>query len=145
MKRQISRQSAILNSALARVPPAMPRVLDKVGIGKAGIGNPPKAPCHVDMTWDPPHAENISYREFVKDEKTIDAVIRNIEIIGEAANNIPEYVKNQHSEIEWRKIVGMRNRLIHGYFGIDYEIVWTVIENQFDNLQVKIENILENE
>ncbi|MFH1322121.1 MAG: DUF86 domain-containing protein [Bacteroidota bacterium] len=91
------------------------------------------------------YTNNISYNEFIKDNRTKDAVIRNIEIIGEAANNIPEYIKNQYPEIEWHKIIGMRNRLIHAYFGIDYQIVWNIITKQIIEFQIKIRKILTNE
>jgi len=60
---------------------------------------------------------------FVHDEKTADAVVRNLEIIGEAARRIPEPFKMQHPEIEWMKIVGLRNRIVHAYFGVDLEII----------------------
>jgi uncharacterized protein with HEPN domain len=68
----------------------------------------------------------MSFDDFANDDKTIDAVVRNFEIIGEAANRIPENFKTNHPEIEWRRIVGFRNRIIHEYFGIDYETVWKI-------------------
>lgn len=68
----------------------------------------------------------MNYTDFIADEKTIDAVVRNFEIIGEAANRIPEEFKMQHPEIEWRRIIGLRNRVIHEYFGIDYETIWKI-------------------
>jgi uncharacterized protein with HEPN domain len=58
--------------------------------------------------------------------KTIDAVIRNFEIIGEAANRLPEIFKDQHPDIDWHRIRGFRNRIVHDYMGIDYEIVWEI-------------------
>jgi uncharacterized protein with HEPN domain len=60
---------------------------------------------------------------FQSDEKTTDAVVRNLEIIGEAAGHLPEDFTNQHSEIEWVKIVGLRNRIVHEYFGVDLQII----------------------
>ncbi len=74
------------------------------------------------------YTSGLSYEQFTHDEKTIDATVRNFEIIGEAANRIPEDYKLQHPEIEWRQIVGLRNRIIHEYFGIDYEILWDIKE-----------------
>jgi len=74
----------------------------------------------------------------------MDAVIRNIEIIGEAANKIPKNVQKKHSEIEWHKIISMRNRIVHEYFGVDYEILWNIISQNLDNLRIKIKNILDN-
>ena len=70
--------------------------------------------------------EGMSYDDFIADDKTIDAVVRNFEIIGEAANRVSEDFKTEHPEIEWRRMVGLRNRIIHEYFGIDYEAVWKI-------------------
>jgi uncharacterized protein with HEPN domain len=66
--------------------------------------------------------------QFKADPKTVDAVIRNFEIIGEAANRFPEAFKEAHPEIDWHRIRGFRNRIVHDYFGIDYSIVWVVKE-----------------
>ena len=60
---------------------------------------------------------------FLQDEKTVDAVVRNLEIIGEAANRLPEEFTSEHPEIAWRKIIGLRHRIVHNYFGIDAEII----------------------
>jgi len=75
------------------------------------------------------YTDNISFGEFTKDSKTIDAVIRNFEIIGEAANHLPESFKDLHPGIDWHRIRGFRNRIVHDYFGIDYEIVWEIKKN----------------
>eukprot|EP01041_Mallomonas_annulata_P032472 gene32472-54957_t len=66
----------------------------------------------------------LTLEQFSVDSKTVDAVIRNFEIIGEAANRLSEDFKETHSEIDWHKIRGFRNRIVHDYFGIDYSIVW---------------------
>ena len=71
----------------------------------------------------------MSYDDFILDSKTVDAVIRNFEIIGEAANRLPEGFKEQYPEIEWHRIRGLRNRVVHDYSGIDYAIVWQIIES----------------
>jgi len=63
-----------------------------------------------------------SFEDFTKDSKTVDAVIRNFEIIGEAANRLPEEFKDRFSEIDWHRILGFRNRIVHDYFGIDYSM-----------------------
>lgn len=60
---------------------------------------------------------------FVKDDKTVDSVVRNLEIIGEAANRLPQDFKTQHSDIDWPKVIGLRHRIVHDYFNIDVEIV----------------------
>ena len=73
------------------------------------------------------YVAGFSYDDFVSDDRTKDAVVRNLEIIGEAAKQIPEQIKERHPEIPWKQITGMRNRLIHGYFVVDYGIVWDII------------------
>lgn len=70
----------------------------------------------------------LTLEQFTVDSKTVDAVIRNFEIIGEAANRLPEEFKETHPEIDWHRIRGFRNRIVHDYFGIDYSIVWTIKE-----------------
>lgn len=89
------------------------------------------------------YTSGMSYADFTTDDKTIDAVVRNFEIIGEAANRIPEDYKIQHPEIEWRQIIGLRNRVIHEYFGIDYEILWHIIENNLSELQERVSHLLQ--
>ena len=66
---------------------------------------------------------------FSTDSKTVDAVVRNFKIIGEAVNRLPEDFKNQYQNIDWHKIRGFRNRIVHDYFGIDYQIVWQIKEH----------------
>jgi uncharacterized protein with HEPN domain len=75
------------------------------------------------------YIENYSYEQFVHDSKTTDAVIRNFEIIGEAANRLPENFKSKNDTIDWQRIRGFRNRIVHDYFGIDYSIVWEIIKD----------------
>jgi len=82
-----------------------------------------------------------TYNQFIEDSKTLDAVIRNFEIIGKAANRLPEEFKEKHSSINWFRIIGFRNRIVHDYMGIDYEIVWTIIQKDIDKLYVDISNI----
>lgn len=78
--------------------------------------------------------KGLSYREFRDDAKTFDAVVRNLEIIGEAAKKIPDVLRRTHSEIEWKKIAGLRDILIHEYFGIDAELVWDIVQNKIPKL-----------
>jgi uncharacterized protein with HEPN domain len=74
----------------------------------------------------------------------LDAVVRNFEVIGEAANRIDQEFRDENPEIEWKRIRGFRNRIVHEYFGIDYEIVWEIIENYLDELINWLETILDS-
>ena len=80
------------------------------------------------------YTKDFNFETFLADEKTIDAVVRNFEVIGEAANHIDSDFRDKNPEIEWNRIRGFRNRIVHEYFGIDYEIVWTIIDSYLDEL-----------
>ncbi|HNS19991.1 MAG TPA: DUF86 domain-containing protein [Sedimentisphaerales bacterium] len=83
----------------------------------------------------------MSFDSFIHDEKTVDAVVRNIEIIGEAANRLPDEFKESHSDIEWYKVVGLRNRVVHEYFGIDLDIIWQILHRDLPGLQAHIKRV----
>ena len=87
------------------------------------------------------YTAKLSLDEFLDDSKTLDAVIRNFEIIGEAARRIPEDFKNKHSSINWLHIIGFRNRIIHDYMGIDYKIVWRIVQNDLNKLVADLTEI----
>ncbi|MBU1622921.1 MAG: DUF86 domain-containing protein [Candidatus Woesearchaeota archaeon] len=72
------------------------------------------------------------------------AIIRSLEIIGEAVKNIPNSFRNKYPKIEWNKITGMRDKLIHHYFGLDFDTVWNVIENELPKLKKQVEKIIED-
>ena len=74
------------------------------------------------------------YAVFAGDSRTQDAVIRNLGIIGEAARSLPEHIRMLAPEIEWRKMIGLRNLLVHEYFGISIQIVWDIVSNKLDDL-----------
>lgn len=76
---------------------------------------------------------NRTYDEFIFDRMCKDAVVRNFEVAGEAANYISPDFKTKHPQIEWRKMTDLRNRFIHHYFGIDYEIMWRIINEEIKN------------
>jgi uncharacterized protein with HEPN domain len=86
----------------------------------------------------PRYIEGLSFDAFSNDQKSIDAVVRNLEIIGEAANRLPDDFKEKHPEVEWHKVVGLRNRIIHDYFGIDLKIIWQIIHADLPKLHQKL-------
>ena len=85
---------------------------------------------------------NMDYESFVRDETLKRAFVRSVEVIGEASKKLPEDIKAMQPEIEWRKVSGMRDRLIHDYFGVDYTIVWDVASNKLPDLREKLHDLL---
>ncbi len=85
---------------------------------------------------------DIEYEIFSTDKKTINAVIRSLEVIGEAATKIPRDIRERWPEIPWKRMAGMRNKLIHEYFGVDLEIVWEVCTDEIPPLKPSIERLL---
>lgn len=83
-------------------------------------------------------------KDFLKSRKTQDAVIKRIEIIGEAVKNLPRDFKERRREIPWREIAGMRDQLIHGYFGIDMNVVWKTVKKDIPDLKREIGELFEN-
>ncbi len=84
----------------------------------------------------------MSIQGLAADPKTIDAVVRNIEVIGEAVKRVPEEIKEKYKEIEWKKIAGLRDILIHEYFAINLEIIWDIIQNKLPVLEDQTRKIL---
>ena len=83
-----------------------------------------------------------SFDEFKKDYKTVDAVIRNFEIIGEAAKNLPDSIKEKYSDVPWQEMYLLRNKISHEYFGIDYEIIWNIATNYLPKNKSQIAEII---
>lgn len=90
-------------------------------------------------------SREVSWEAFSEDETLKRAFVRSIEVIGEATKNLSTEFRKQHPEINWRAMAGMRDRLIHGYFGIDYEIVWEVATKKAPKLIKEIGVILESD
>ena len=88
------------------------------------------------------YTEGMSFDDFIHDSKTVDAVIRNLEIMGEAANRLPDVHKERMHLIDWYKIRGLRNRIVHQYSDIDYVIIWSVKEEYLPELVSQINNYL---
>jgi uncharacterized protein with HEPN domain len=88
------------------------------------------------------YTEGLSFEQFVADSKTVDAVIRNFEVIGEAANRLPEEMKDQFPQIDWHRIRGFRNRIVHDYMGIDFKIVWLIKDDFLPSMIKEIRSIL---
>ena len=87
------------------------------------------------------YISGMSFDVFSKDRKSVDAVVRNLEIIGEASNRLPADFKDSHSQIEWHKVVGLRHRIVHEYFGIDLQIVWQILQKDLPSLREAISQI----
>ena len=88
--------------------------------------------------------KDIDFDDFLKDEKTSSAVIRKFEIIGEAVKNIPEFIRLKYPNIAWKDMAGMRDRLVHGYFGVDYFIVWDTIVADIPNILISVSQIIDD-
>ena len=88
------------------------------------------------------YTKGLSFEDFLTDDKTIDAVVRNFEIIGEASLRIDEEFRLENPQIEWKKLRGFRNRIVHDYFGIDYEIVWSILSEDLEELIFQLEQLL---
>ena len=84
----------------------------------------------------------LDFEDFGKDKKTLYAVIRGIEVIGEAAKKIPDIIRDRYKDIPWRDMAGMRDKLIHDYFGVDVEVLWKTIEQDIPLLRALISEII---
>ena len=90
-------------------------------------------------------AQGLDQDEFLHDETLKRAFVRSLEVIGEATKQVPDDLKQKYSHIEWRAMAGMRDRLIHGYFGVDYDVVWDAVTSKVPTLHDEIQEILKSE
>lgn len=81
------------------------------------------------------YVAGIDQAAFLADEKTVDAVVRNVEIIGEASKQVPDEFKTRHPQVPWKQMAGMRNRIVHDYAGVDLELVWSVVTTSLPELE----------
>jgi uncharacterized protein with HEPN domain len=88
--------------------------------------------------------QGMTYEQFVADKKTMNAVLRSIEVIGEAAKRVPDDVRAQYPQIPWKEMAGMRDKVIHLYFSVDNETVWLVVKERIPSLQPLLEQIVRN-
>ena len=88
------------------------------------------------------YVQDVTREDFETDQMRIDAVIRNLEVIGEAVKQVPDSVREKYPSIEWRKIAGLRDVLIHKYFEVNLEIVWSVVQSNISILKIEIQQIL---
>jgi len=91
------------------------------------------------------YVQGLTLEQFIEDEKSYDAVVRNLEVIGEAVKSIPDETRQKYADVEWRKIGGLRDVVIHEYFGIDNEILWDVIQNRVPELLDQVKRIMIDE
>ena len=91
------------------------------------------------------YTKDTLFGDFAKDLKTIDAVVRNLSIIGEAVKNIPDDMKTAYAEVAWHEIMGMRNKVVHEYFSVDEEILWKTIQVDLSLFKKQIQEILDNQ
>lgn len=89
------------------------------------------------------YCEDLTFEAFLKDTKTQDAVVRNIEIIGEATKGLSDSLRGENPDVPWKSVSGMRDRLIHDYFGVNWDIVWDVVQRDLPDLIRTVRRILE--
>ena len=90
------------------------------------------------------YSRGLSLRSFSSDHKTLDAVVRNLEIVGEAAKHLPQAVRDSEPHVEWKKIAGLRDILIHEYFGMDAGILWDIVQNKLPDLKAAVRRLLDS-
>ena len=87
------------------------------------------------------YTEGLDQGQFQQDEKTVDAVVRNLEIVGEATRQLPADFVTRFPKVPWRQMAGLRNRVVHDYFGLDLEIIWQIVRYDLPSLRVQLEDL----
>nr|WP_223965675.1 DUF86 domain-containing protein [Thermus thermophilus] len=88
------------------------------------------------------YTAGLTFERFAQDDRTVDAVVRNLEVIGEAARQIPSEVRERYPEVPWRRVIGLRNVVVHEYFAVDVEIVWTVVRQSLPELKEALRRMM---
>jgi len=88
--------------------------------------------------------DGMEFEDFINDKKTIYSVVRGIEIIGEAAKNVPEQIRKKYPDVPWKQMAGMRDKLIHEYFGVDLEILWETAKDDLPHLKTAVSKVFED-
>jgi uncharacterized protein with HEPN domain len=83
----------------------------------------------------------LDHSAFLRDERTVDAVVRNLEVLGEAAKQLPDDFTSRHPNIPWNQIAGLRNRIVHDYFGLDLNIIWQIVHHDLPRLKAQLEKL----
>ena len=94
------------------------------------------------MSYAEDFVKDLAYEDFVDDKKTVLSVTKCIEVVGEATKHIPDSIREKYTEIPWRDLAGIRDRLVHGYFKVNLEIVWMTMTQEFPELRPKMEKAL---
>ena len=100
----------------------------------------------IDDIWDSiariqRYTTGFDQESFSGDSRTVDAVVRNLEVIGEAASRLPEEFRGQQPSVDWRQIIGLRNRIIHGYFSVDLRIIWQILQHDLPRFKESLNRI----
>jgi len=103
------------------------------------------ADIQIAMSRIAEYIKDYTFSEFKRDYKTVDAVIRNFEVISEASKNLPTEIKDKYAEVPWDEMYLLRNKVSHEYFGVDYEIIWDVATNYLPENKLQIDTILDKE
>jgi hypothetical protein len=88
------------------------------------------------------YTRGLTFNAFVEDSRTVDAVIRNLEVIGEATKHIPERIRRDYPKVPWKDMAGMRDKLIHGYFGVQLDVVWKTVKERLPAVRPLVEEAL---